>query len=325
MNVEKKIDRVKEILKDREIAIAFSGGADSTLMAHLASIACKRVLAITIDNNIFPPGFVENTKKICKSLNISQEIVFEDFYTHEDIISNRPDRCFLCREEMYRHIARVARENGFSTIADGTNISDLVQDRPGILIIYENNIESPFVEARLTSAEIHGYLDKKGIPYSKSTTCLATRVPFNVEFDREKYGRISRSEAFIYENTDCEIVKVREKYPDCVVEVDNLRELKRANRKNRITDQLNANGYEEIILNLEEIRDNEEIILTYGNGRFLYELPFEIDLERTIIEKKNISVTEDGVVLGKGYNSYEEALADFMDTLPKIWPRMPDF
>ncbi len=325
MNVEKKIDKVKEILKDREIAIAFSGGADSTLMAYLAGLVCKRVLAITIDNNILPPGFIENTKEFCKSLNIEQKIVFEDFYAHEDIIANRPDRCFLCRREMYKHIVKVAHDNGFSTIVDGTNISDLVQDRPGILIIYENNIESPFVEAKLTSAEVHEYLDKNHIPYSKSTTCLATRVPFNVEFDQEKYDRISRSEEFIYENTDCEIVKVRERYPDCVVEVDNLGKLKSANRTNRITKQLNDNGYGEIILNLKEIHDNEEIVLTYGNGRFLYELPFKIDLEKTMIENENITVTEYGEVLGKNYDSYEEAFADFMDVLPKIWRKMPDF
>ena len=65
MNLEDKINIVKDILKDKKVAIGFSGGADSTLIAYLASKVAEDVLAITIDNHLLPTGFVENTRKTC--------------------------------------------------------------------------------------------------------------------------------------------------------------------------------------------------------------------------------------------------------------------
>ncbi len=313
-----KIEKVKKILENKKVAIAFSGGADSTLMTFLAKDVCKDVMAITINNNIMPKGFIEHTQNFCKELGIKQEIIFEDFYKHENIISNKTNRCFLCRKEMYKHIIKTANQNGFKIIVDGTNISDLVADRPGILINYENNIQSPFVDAHLTSKEIHDYLDEHNIPYSRSSTCLATRVPFNNKFTPEKYERISKSEEFIYCNTNCKIVKVREKYPKCIVEVDNIAELCKDNNIKSINSQLKSNGYEEVLLKLEEIQDNDEIVIDYSQNQFEYQLPYEINMEESRIDSKNIKITEKGLVTGINLNSYNEAITEFMNILPKI-------
>ncbi|MDO5848222.1 MAG: ATP-binding protein [Methanobrevibacter sp.] len=318
MIIENKIDEVKEILKDKEVAIAFSGGADSTLMAYLAKDVCKRVLAITIDNNILPPSFIENTEKFCRSLNIPQEIIFEDFYNHEDIISNNHDRCFLCRKEMYRHIFSVANDNGFSTIVDGTNISDLVIDRPGILINYENDVLSPFVKARLTSKEIHEYLNRNNIPYSSSTTCLATRIPFDDRFTKDAYERISDSEEFVYNNSDCKIVKVRENSSTATVEVDSIENLIDNDKLGLITTYLKGKGYEKVLLNLTEIESDEDIHIEFSNNEFSYMLPYGIDLEKTFIDDENIDVYENGLIVGRNFESYDSALNSFMDILPMI-------
>ncbi|MCF0227044.1 MAG: TIGR00268 family protein [Methanobrevibacter sp.] len=318
MKLESKIDKVKKKLKNKKIAISFSGGADSTLICYLASEVASDVLAITVDNNILPKGFVEHTENFCKSHGVKQKIHFEDFYKHENIISNNHDRCYLCREEMYKHIIRIANENGFDVIVDGTNISDLVEDRPGILINYKNNIQSPFVDVCLTSREIHEYLDKNNIPYSKSTTCLATRVPFNEKFTKEKYERISNSENIIYDNTNCEIVKLREKYPNVIVEVDNIREFEDVNQVKLMNEQLKAQGYNEVTLKLEEIDSKKELKIDYENNEFKYQLPYEIDLKESQINNENIQITKEGLITGKNFNSYEDAKKEFMKILPKI-------
>jgi len=135
MNLEEKINIVENILEDEKVAIGFSGGADSTLIAYLASKVAKDTLAITIDNHLFPTGFVENVKNAAESFGITHEIIDINFYEDEYFLSNDSKRCFTCRSLMYGEIKRLASEKGFDFICDGNNISDLVNDRPGILNI----------------------------------------------------------------------------------------------------------------------------------------------------------------------------------------------
>ena len=104
MILDKKIDIVKDILKDKRVAIGFSGGADSTLMAYLSSKVAKDTLAITIDNHLFPEGFIENTKKLADSFKINHEIVDINFYDDEYFLNNDEKRCFVCRNLMYTKI-----------------------------------------------------------------------------------------------------------------------------------------------------------------------------------------------------------------------------
>ena len=92
----------------------------------------------------------------------------------------------LAETYMYSHIEKLAHKKGFDFICDGNNISDLVIDRPGILVTYKKDFKTPFIEAKLTSKEIHEYLNKNNIPYSRSTTCLATRIPTNTPTTQEK-------------------------------------------------------------------------------------------------------------------------------------------
>ena len=225
MSLEDKINNVKDILKDKKVAIGFSGGADSTLITYLSSKVAKDTLAITVDNHLMPTGFIENAKNACETFGVKHEIIDIDFYEDEEFLSNSPKRCFTCRNLMYSTIEKVAHENGFDFICDGNNISDLVADRPGILITYEKNFKTPFIAAQLTSKDIHEYLDKHDIAYSRSTTCLATRIPTNTPTTNEKIKRISCCEDYIYDNTDCEIVKVRDLGEIGIVEVDEINEI----------------------------------------------------------------------------------------------------
>lgn len=332
MNLEDKINIVKNILKDKKVAIGFSGGADSTLIAYLSAQTAKDTLAITINNHLLPTGFVENTKKATETFGIKQEIISIDFYEDELFLSNNSKRCYTCRKLMYDEIEKIANEKGFDFICDGNNISDLTVDRPGILITYEKGFKTPFIEAKLTSREIHEYLDKKNIPYSRSTTCLATRIPTNTRTTAEKINRISYCEDYILKNTDCEIVKVRDFEETCIVEVDNITELVCSDKYIQINDELKVQGYKKVALNLSEIDDNESISLDYAEGSFSYKLPYTINIENTEkqlkneiikdshdkLELNNITINENGLITGKNFKTYETALYRFMDVLKKL-------
>ena len=331
MIIEDKINIVKDILEDKKVAIGFSGGADSTLMAYLSSEVASDTLAITIDNHIFPEGFIEHAKAMTQSFGISHEIIDINFYDDEEFLSNLPSRCYTCRNLMYNQIKQMAVKKGFDFICDGNNISDLVNDRPGILITYKNDFKTPFIEAKLTSKEIHEYLDKNNIPYSRSTTCLATRIPTNTPVSHEKIERTDYSENYILTNTDCEIVKVRDSGEIAIVEVDKINEILRDNKFNLINDELKKQGYSKVALNLSQIDDNEYISIDYWKGSFSYQLPYTINLENTKKQMENIisddedkieidkiTIFKDGLIKGHDLESYELALDTFMEILPKL-------
>ncbi len=332
MNLEEKINIVENILEDEKVAIGFSGGADSTLIAYLASKVAKDTLAITIDNHLFPTGFVENVKNAAESFGITHEIIDINFYEDEYFLSNDSKRCFTCRSLMYGEIKRLASENGFDFICDGNNISDLVNDRPGILVTYEKEFKTPLIEAKLTSREIHEYLLENDIPYSRSTTCLATRIPTGTRTTSKKINRISHCEDYILSNTGCEIIKVRDRGETAMIEVDNIFEIQNEDKFKQITDELTLQGFENVELNLTEIDDDEEIVIDYDDGSFSYELPFTINLENTKeqikdkiinesenkIELENIAINQNGLISGNDFDSYEDALDKFMDILKII-------
>ncbi len=332
MTLKDKIEIVKDILKDKKVAIGFSGGADSTLIAYLASKVSSDVLAITIDNHLFPDNFIKHTQNTAQEFNIKHHVIDIDFYEDEEFLKNLPSRCHSCRNLMYDKIKECAIANGFDFICDGNNISDLVIDRPGILITYKMNFNTPLMDAKLTSKEIHEYLNKNNIEYSRSTTCLATRISTNTQVDRDKIEKINESEKILSDISGCELVKVRDFNEVSICEVNDFSKIINENSFNEINDELKSIGYKKVCLNLSPLDDDEDITLDYENGQFQYQLPFTINLENTKskltkkivfensekIELEKISINKNGLIEGHNFKNYDEALFEFMDTLPQM-------
>ena len=269
---------------------------------------------------------------MAEEFQINHEIIDIDFYRDDEFIKNSSKRCFNCRNLMYDEIERTALEKGYDFICDGNNISDLVVDRPGILVTYKKKFNTPFIEARLSSKEIHEYLNKHSIQYSRSTTCLATRIPTDTPIEKSEIERISWCENYITDTTGCEIVKLRD-FENCTVcEVDNIEEFLRYDKYKQINDELKSKGFKKVCLNLAEIDDDEYIKIDYHNGSFRYNLPFTVNLDESekflkeeIISKTNdkiklekITVNADGLISGDNFKNYDDALYAFMDVLTKI-------
>ncbi len=332
MSLEDKIEIVKDCLKDKKVAIGFSGGADSTLIAYLASQISSDVLAITIDNHLFPDNFLKHTQDMAKEFNIKHHIIDINFYEDSEFLKNSPSRCHSCRNLMYEKIKEHALKNGFDYVCDGNNISDLVIDRPGILITYKMEFETPLIEARLTSKEIHEYLNKNNIRYSKSTTCLATRIPTNTKITSEKIEKIKKSEEVLSDISGRELVKVRDFNELSVCELDSFSKIMNDKSFNEIDDQLKSLGYKKVCLNLSPLDDDEDINLDFENNAFQYQLPFTINIENTKnqikdnivlknkekIQLEKIAINKNGLIEGYNFENYTEALSEFMDILTKI-------
>lgn len=290
MKANPKIEKVKQILKDyKKIALAFSAGADSTLLAYLAKESDCDVLAITYDNQIFPEGFLEFAKRRADELGIKHEIIENSFLMIYDVAHNTPQRCLTCRRLMYGSIKQVANERGYDIIIDGNNITDLIHDRPGILMKYANGIESPLIDANLESYEIHDFLEENDIEYSKSTTCLATRVKTNETVTEDKVNRIDYCEGFIKSTIGADVVKLREEKNIATIELGNNDSKKILDKEKLeiIFNELKEAQYDKILLNIDFTEDKEELILDSelqkGKENLILrkKLPFDIDISKT--------------------------------------------
>ena len=287
MDINIKINKVKEILKNKKIALAFSAGADSTLLAYLAKEAGADVLAITYDNQIFPTGFLEFAKRRANEIGIRHEIIEGNFLDVDEFVENSPRRCLLCRNLMYDAIKQKAHEEGYEIIIDGNNITDLTHDRPGILMKYKYEIESPFIEAELETYEIHQFLEDNHIEFSKATTCLATRVKTNEIVTIDKVNRIDYCESFIKEKTNCDVVKLRENNNVATIELDSLETIVDIEKLESIFKELKEAQYEKILLNIDFNDEDEDLVLDeeleIGKANFTLrkKLPFGINITET--------------------------------------------
>ena len=303
MKTEEKIEKVKGILKNYEkIALAFSAGADSTLLAYLAKESGCEVLAITYNNQIFPNGFLDFAIRRANELGINHEIIENNFLDIYDVAHNTAQRCLACRRLMYGTIKQYANERGYEIIIDGNNITDLIHDRPGILMKYANGIESPFIDAHLESHEIHRFLSENNIEYSSSTTCLATRIKTNERVTEDKANRIDYCEEFIKGICKTDFVKLREEKNIATIELGNIKNSKRILEEEKleiIFNELKKAQYDKVLLNIDFNEKDEGLVLESElqmgkeNLALRKQLPFGIDIRQTSIvinEEKNDSV-----------------------------------
>ncbi|MBQ6443907.1 MAG: TIGR00268 family protein [Methanosphaera sp.] len=330
MNLEEKINKVKNALKDKKVLLAYSSGSDSTLLAHISSKVAEKTLLVTIDNGLFASDFIENVKSSTDNLKVEHEIININFHENKKILENRSDRCYICRQLMYEKIKEIAQNKGYDYIIDGNNLSDLTLDRPGILITYDNDFKTPLMDAGLTSKDIHEYLEKNNIPYHRNTTCLATRLKTNTPITSDQIELTDRCEKIVKEATDCQIVKVRNLDTSAIVEVDNISKITSDNKYKEINDKLKSEGYKKVLLNLTQLEDTEEIVLDYEGGNFKYQLPYTINIEKTIknikyiqydeekIKTEHTTIRKDGLIEGHDYKNYSQAYNDFTNILRKI-------
>lgn len=125
------------------IAIALSGGVDSSYLAYAvkqSGVPCK---AYTVKSQFVPQFELDDAKKIAECIDIPLEIIDIDVLEHDDVTSNPSDRCYYCKHHVFTMISEHVKRDGFSVLCDGTNASDEVEDRPGMKAIAELSVKSP--------------------------------------------------------------------------------------------------------------------------------------------------------------------------------------
>lgn len=197
---EKKLAVLLE--KCMPLAIAFSGGVDSTYLLHKAALVGKeKVTALIMKTPSVPERELDEAVAFCKSRGISFFVLPADPFSVEGFRENGRDRCYICKHFLFSALLEKAKEEGIPFVADGTNADDRKEFRPGLRALKELEIRSPLAEAGLTKKEIRELSEKEGLPtWNKpSFSCLATRFPYGEELTVEKLRRTEAAENLLAE------------------------------------------------------------------------------------------------------------------------------
>ena len=207
-----KYNRLKSILSEYgSVVIAFSGGVDSTFLLKAAHDALgDRCMAVTVNVPAFPKREKNSAEEFCHREGIIYKEIEVKQLDIPGFTDNPVDRCYICKKGLFTKIKEVMIEEGMNFVAEGSNMDDMGDYRPGMKAIEELNVKSPLREAELSKAEIRELSRELGLPtWSKpSLACLATRIPYGEIITEEKLSMIDRAEQFLVDK-GFEQVRVR--------------------------------------------------------------------------------------------------------------------
>lgn len=182
------------------VAIAFSGGVDSTFLLKAAQEALgDRTLAVTIKSHTFPEREFRESCAFCEMEGIRHLIVEVDEMEIKGFQENPADRCYLCKKEIFSRVIRLAEKEGAEHVAEGSNMDDSGDYRPGMRAIAELKVKSPLREVQLYKSEIRLLSKALGLPTweKPSYACLASRFAYGERITREKLSMVERGEQLL--------------------------------------------------------------------------------------------------------------------------------
>jgi len=179
------------------VIVAYSGGVDSGLVARTVHDAIgDRALAILADTESFSRRELVEARAEAEEIGIPLRVVGMSELTSEDYRRNPANRCYFCREGLADELVPIARREGFAAIADGVNVSDLGDVRPGIRAMDEAGFWHPLVEAGLSKADVRALARGLGLSFwdKPSNACLSSRVPHGTPITVELLRRVETAE-----------------------------------------------------------------------------------------------------------------------------------
>ncbi len=179
------------------LVVAYSGGVDSAFLAWAATRALgDRALCVTADSPSYPERHRSMALTVAGQFGFQHEIILTDELSRPEYRANAPDRCYHCKHELYTHLTDLARTRGFAAVADGSNLDDRGDYRPGRRAAREFGVISPLDEAGLSKDDIRALSHEAGLPTwdEPASACLSSRVPYLSEVTDEKLRTIERAE-----------------------------------------------------------------------------------------------------------------------------------
>lgn len=258
-NTLAKYEKLKSIIKDcGKIAIAFSGGVDSTFLTKVAKdVLGENAVAVTISSILVTDDELKEADDFCKVENIEHLIYKADVLSIPGFENNPPDRCYICKKAIFTNVKNLVGERGISVIAEGTNVDDDGDYRPGMRAIKELGVRSPLKEAGLTKAEIRELSCMLGLKtWNKpSCACLASRFAYGEVINKDKLDMIYSAECYI-RSLGFEQFRVR--LQDGIARIElrpaDIQKFIENGIKDKVSEKLHALGFKYVSLDLDGYR-----------------------------------------------------------------------
>ena len=192
---------IKDFFKENSrIAVAFSGGVDSSVLLLLAKKYADSVRAYYVKSQFQPQFEYDDAVKVAEQTGVEMTVLNVDVLQDEKVCANPADRCYYCKKKIFNAICSAAKRDGFDVVADGTNASDDIADRPGFRALGELNVLSPLKECGITKKQIRQIAAENGITVADkpSYACLATRVPTGTKITAEILEKTEEAEKTMF-------------------------------------------------------------------------------------------------------------------------------
>lgn len=202
MNLDKKLSSLQKHLHQlKRVAVAFSGGVDSTLLLRLAcdTLGKESVIALTACTPLVPEQEQREARELAALIGAHHELFSENVLNIPAVASNPRERCYHCKHHIFSLFRSRLDGLGFEHLVDGTNRDDLGEDRPGLKALKELGVGSPLAECGIGKDDVRALSRRLGLPTAErpAFACLATRIPFDTPLTKENLHQVERCEQYL--------------------------------------------------------------------------------------------------------------------------------
>ena len=242
------------------VAVAFSGGVDSAVVARAAFEACReKAVAVTAVSLSLASGELEAARKIAALIGIRHVVLETQEFENESYLANPANRCYFCKTELYSRLESRLSELNADVICNGANLDDQGDYRPGMTAAKEHTVRSPLIEAGLTKADVRELAKHWSLPCwdKPAMPCLSSRIAYGVAVTPERVARIDSAESFLRREFGLREFRVRCESNDLArieIALDEVTPLLNQTTFERISRELRSLGFRCVTLDLEGFR-----------------------------------------------------------------------